>query len=400
MNRRTFLVTASTALISAQLPSAHHSPRRVAVIGHTGRGNYGHGLDVVWKMIPNVEIVGVADQDEEGLAKALAKLNIQAGFRDYRKMLKTTRPEFVTIAPRHPDQHLAMALAAIEAEVKGLYIEKPFCRNPAEADRIIAAADRTGATIAVAHRNRYHPVLPVIESLIAKGTIGRLLEMKGFGKGDRRGGGEDLWVLGGHVFNLINYFGGTPVSGSATILQDGKLAGKKDVVEGAEGLGLLVGNEIHARWLLSSGVTVTYTTFTNDGSNSQGYSLQLIGSEGTITIYIDMTQFAWLSSGNRVDRTTNKQTPIPITTAGLGKVETQLDLIKKVQNHVVGVQDLIAAVDAKRAPLCDALQAALTIEMTCGVFESHRQGGGHVSYPLVERGNPLSKPHSFIKTYL
>ena len=30
---------------------------RVAVIGRTGRGNYGHGLDMVWKSMDNVEIV-------------------------------------------------------------------------------------------------------------------------------------------------------------------------------------------------------------------------------------------------------------------------------------------------------------------------------------------------------
>ena len=35
---------------------------RVAVIGHTGRGNYGHGIDLVWeKMANRCELVGVAD---------------------------------------------------------------------------------------------------------------------------------------------------------------------------------------------------------------------------------------------------------------------------------------------------------------------------------------------------
>ena len=29
---------------------------RVAVIGRTGHGNYGHGLDVVWKALDNVEM--------------------------------------------------------------------------------------------------------------------------------------------------------------------------------------------------------------------------------------------------------------------------------------------------------------------------------------------------------
>jgi hypothetical protein len=35
-------------------------PYRVAVIGRTGRGNYGHGLDVVWRQVDNVQIVAVA----------------------------------------------------------------------------------------------------------------------------------------------------------------------------------------------------------------------------------------------------------------------------------------------------------------------------------------------------
>ena len=42
---------------------------RAAVIGHTGRGNYGHGLDVVWNSFPGCEIVAVADADEPGVRR-------------------------------------------------------------------------------------------------------------------------------------------------------------------------------------------------------------------------------------------------------------------------------------------------------------------------------------------
>ncbi|MCZ6675503.1 MAG: Gfo/Idh/MocA family oxidoreductase [Verrucomicrobia bacterium] len=391
MNRRTFLVTASTAFIATQLFPAHHRPRRVAVIGHTGRGNYGHGLDVVWQQIPGVEIVGVADPDEQGLKKALTRLKIEHGFSDYRKMLKELRPEFVSVAPRHPDQHLEMALAAIQAGVKGLYIEKPFCRTPAEADRLIEVANKQGAKIAVAHRNRYHPVLPIVAKLIEEKEIGRLLEIQGYGKGDRRGGGEDLWVLGGHVCNLFQFFGGEPKSCSAIVLQNGKPVTRNDVVEGAEGLGLIAGNEIHARWHLSSGLTCSYKTFANDGSNSTGYAAHLIGTKGTITIKIDGDPFAWLSPGNAADPVSRNNARIPITTAGLGKKETQHEKIASVHNHVLPVRDLIDAVDHDRAPLCDARQGSMAVEMICSVFESHRQNGALVSFPLAERGNPLSK---------
>ena len=48
------------------------------VIGRTGKGNYGHGLDVVWKQLDNVEVVAVADEDEKGRAAAATRLGARA----------------------------------------------------------------------------------------------------------------------------------------------------------------------------------------------------------------------------------------------------------------------------------------------------------------------------------
>jgi len=184
ISRRSFCAAASSTAVGLALPAAAQAAkRRVAVIGHTGRGNYGHGLDTVWRKIPGMEIVGVADVNTAGLAKELKKLGLPAhrGFADYRKMLAEVRPEFVAVCPRHADQHCDMAMAAIQAGAKGIYVEKPFVRTPAEADRLIAACEKHGTRIAVAHRNRYHPVLQVIDRLIADGKIGRLLEIRGRG---------------------------------------------------------------------------------------------------------------------------------------------------------------------------------------------------------------------------
>jgi predicted dehydrogenase len=63
---------------------------RVAVIGHTGKGNYGHGLDVAWTHLPECEVVGVADPNEAGLKKTVERLKAPKAFQDYRKLL--TRP--------------------------------------------------------------------------------------------------------------------------------------------------------------------------------------------------------------------------------------------------------------------------------------------------------------------
>lgn len=397
MKRRKFIAIGTALAASPSLTAAADASRKVAVIGHTGRGNFGHGLDTVWLQIPDAEIVGVADADSAGLAKEITKLEVDdsAGFADYHQMLAKTKPEFVSVCSRHPDQHLDMTLAAIEAGASGIYIEKPFCRTPGEADQIIAAADKMGTKIAVAHRNRYHPTLAVIDQLIADGSIGKLLEIRGRGKGDRRGGGEDLWVLGSHVLNLIEYFGGSPQTCSANLYQDNQLVTAADVTDGNEALGPLAGDELHARYRLSKGITASFDSIANDGTNSHGFGLQLIGSNGIISIRCDRNPLAHLSLGNPFEPTDKRRPWQAITAAGVGEAETdeQKKLITEVANHIAPIRDLIESCDGKsdRRPLCDARAARSTVEMICAIFESHRQGGAAVEFPLKERGNALTK---------
>ena len=37
---------------------------RVAVVGHTNRGNFGHAMDTAFSRVPGTRIVAVADPDE------------------------------------------------------------------------------------------------------------------------------------------------------------------------------------------------------------------------------------------------------------------------------------------------------------------------------------------------
>ena len=129
---------------------------RVAIIGNTGRGNYGHGLDTVWLGQPNCEIVGVADADAKGRAAAAKRLQAPQTFGDYRDLLDRTMPDVVSIAPRWIDQHHEMVLAAAERGIH-IYMEKPMCRSPLEADEMIAACEANNVKLALAHPTRYSP---------------------------------------------------------------------------------------------------------------------------------------------------------------------------------------------------------------------------------------------------
>jgi predicted dehydrogenase len=391
MNRRQFLLATPAVGAALALPAAETSSRlRVGVIGHTGRGNYGHGLDTMWLQLPETQVVAVADADAKGLAATLKKLNVTAGFADYRRMLAETKPEIVAVAPRHLDQHRDMVLAAIEAGARGIYLEKPFCRTPAEADEIVAACERAQVRLAVAHRNRWHPVLPVVQRLIADGLIGRVLEIRTRGKEDHRGGALDLWVLGGHLFNLATVFAGKPTACSATLLQDGRPATRSDVKPGDEGVGPLAGNQVHARFETQGGIPVFFDSIANAGVREAGFGVQLIGTQGVMDFRIDVEPLAHLQAGNPFQPVKDARPWIPISTAGVGQPEPVANLGRQLMGHVIPGRDLIAAMRDGREPLCSARDGALTVEMICAVFESHRLGGQRVALPLASRENPLN----------
>jgi predicted dehydrogenase len=362
---------------------------RVAIIGHTGRGNYGHGIDTVWLQFKDrCEIVGVTDLDEKGRAEAVKRLQAPKAFADYRQMLDETKPTIVAICPRWLDQHRDMVVAAAERGIH-IYMEKPFCRSLTEADEMVAACQKRDVKLAIAHQTRYSPKLQAIREIIDSGQLGTVLELRGRGKEDRRGGGEDLWVLGSHVLNLINYFGGHPTWCFASVEQNGKPVTKADVKEGNEGIGPLAGDRVSAMYGMDSGIPAYWASKQATGSGGESrFGLQIYGSKGIIdmiTGHLPSVQFladpVW-SPGR------SKATWQPVSSAGIGKPEPLKEGGLGAGN-VLAVQDLLSAIENDRDPECDMYEARTTIEMISAVFESHRLNAP-VTFPLKTRVNPLT----------
>ena len=381
MKRRDFLATSALALSAALLRGqTAERPLTVGVIGHTGQGNYGHGEDTVWLKIPQTKIVAVADADAKGLAFEAKKLGGVKAFADYRTMLDEAKPDIAAICARHIHEHRDMIVSAIEAGVKGIYIEKPFVRTLAEADEIVKLCAEKGVCLAIAHRNRYHPVLANVKQLVAAGEIGELREVRVRGKQDQRGGGLDLWVLGGHGFNLATLFTGSATSCEATILVEGRPATKSDIHPGDEGVGLIVGDEVHARYETKSGIPIYFDSKKGTWTTGTPFGARLIGTKGVISLQIDEEPLAILERDG---------TKFPITTAGIGKPEPIKDIKLVNAGHSGAVRDLLAAIAEKRDPLCGPEAGRETVELTMGVFASFAAGGKKVTLPLVDRQHPL-----------
>lgn len=395
-SRRTFLkLAAGAGAASTVAPRAWAAEParkwRVAVIGHTGRGDFGHGLETPWRKAADAEIVAVADAGREGETKAQKRFGGIRFFTDYRRMLGEVKPDIVLITPRHADQHLAMTQAAVEAGAKGLYLEKPLCRDLGEADAIVASCATRGVAAAVAHRNRYHPALPVVQRLVHEGAIGRLVEIRGRGKEDNRGPGTDLWVLGSHVLNVALCFTERPVACSGTLLAGGRPVTKADLQEGGDAVGKVAGDELHVRYDTAGQIPIFFDSKKGAGVPTAGFGLHLVGTEGVIDLRMDENPLAHYLPGNPFRPVTQARAWIPITSGGIGQADPIPDVARLVSSHELAARDLHAAIRERRPPLCSVENARTLVELTMAAFESHRRGGARVELPYREPGNPLER---------
>jgi predicted dehydrogenase len=359
---------------------------RVAVIGRTGKGNYGHGLDVVWKQFDNVDIVAVADENEKGRAAAVKRLGAKNAYADYRQMLEKEKPQIVSVADRHLDLHRDMVVACARAGAN-VFLEKPMARTLAEADEMVRACEMHHVKLAIAHQTRYSPRVPIIKSVMG-GRLGDLIEMRGRGKEDGRGGGQDLMVLGTHIFDLMRLFAGDARWCFATVLQNGKPANKADVRQGGEGMGPVLGDHIQATYGFDRGVQATFGTQRAKAGVGKRFGLQLFGTKGVIQLTTGSLPAASFLDDPSWFSGRSKAAWEEITSAGLGKPEPLKDG-GLGQGNVWIVKDLMEAIEKDRQPLGSMYDGRAALEMILAVYESHRLKGP-VPLPLKNRQHPLT----------
>ena len=371
-------------------------PLRVAVIGRTGRGDWGHAIDELWADIETAEIVAVADESEEGLGKAVARLKLDVAkqgtaYRDWRKMLAEVKPDIVALCMRHIDCHAEMAIAAAEAGAKGIFLEKPFVRTLAEADDVIAACTKANAKLTLAFVNRHSPAYAAAKDVIEAGRIGKVLEVRGRGKEDHRGGGEDLSVLGCHVLDMMADLAGEPKWCEAAVAVGGRAITKADAVDGPEGLGLIASDSITAMFGLADGPMGYFASVRDAGLKQPNFGLTVVGTAGAIHIRPDQIPHAYFRAAPlwRVDKDFPWQ---PIGPEGLESPLPEADVDRSAERASWGRRaalDLIDAIAEDREPETGMYAGRTTVEMITAVYAS-ALSGRRVEWPLLERGNPLA----------
>ena len=372
---------ALTAWRAASGAAAGGGSRRAAIIGHTGGGGYGHGLELIFNNRPEIKVVAVADPDPAGCARAAAASGAIGQYADYREMLERERPELVSIGPRWTVAHRAMVAHALDCGAH-VYIEKPFTTTPAEADELVALAERKGLKIAVAHQMRLAPNVLELARQIEAGRLGDLLALHGCGKQDHRAGGEDMMVLGTHIFHLMRFFAGAPEWCSARVLQGGREITAADARAATEPIGPVAGDEIDAQFAFGAGVFGTFTSRGRMRDVTGAWGLELVGSKGRARILADpwptvlvLEAGAWAQDG-RAERWVPIAGDWPAEARALDAANGRL------------VDDWLDAIATGREPAASGRSAGEAIEMVMAVYRA-ALARGRVAFPLAERGHPL-----------
>jgi predicted dehydrogenase len=243
--------------------------------------------------------------------------------------------------------------------------------------------------LTIAFQTNYSPSLAVMKGLIRSGEIGEVLEIRGRGKEDHRGGGEDLWVLGSHVMNLMRYFGGDPVDCYATVFHRGKPVTKMDVIEGNEGIGPLAGDHVQATYTFADGVTGYFASHRNRGTEPSRFGVQIFGSKGIADVQFGYPAACYLLRDPAWCPRDQSTKWLPVTSNGIDQPETIKESGVEAGN-VVLVNDFVKSIANRRQPVCTMYDARWTVEMIAAVFESHRLHQP-VRFPLSQRENPLTK---------
>jgi predicted dehydrogenase len=381
LSRRDFMASLTGAIVAADLSNLAGEPGaklKAAVIGHTGRGDYGHGLEGIFSNRPDVEVVALADPDSEGRAKTAAKIGAPRSYADYREMLEKERPGLISIAMRHADPHHAIALAALRAGAH-IYCEKPFVTAPNESDELLAEADTGGRKIAVAHTMRMMPVVVLLKQAIAEGLIGDVQEMRAFGKQDARAGGEDMMVLGSHLFDLLRLFLGDPLWCTARVLWQGRDIATADRRLVKDTVGYVAGDEVFAQFAFAKGVNATFTSAAKLRETVEHWGIEFFGSKGAARINCDIAPnvFVRRSTMWKPAGKTDAWEPVDVS------------LVKSPPPHNLGpAGDWLDAIAKNREPECGGRNGAWAVEMVMGVYHA-ALSGKRVSFPLSVRSHAL-----------
>lgn len=169
------------------------------------------------KRIPDVEVVAIADEDEER-GKSIANRYGTKFYKDYQELLKQENVDFVVVCSenvRHKDMVIASAQAG-----KHIICEKPISVDITSAKEMIETANKYRVQLQTAFPVRFSPTIRKVKNMIDRGELGNILAFNCTNHGKMPGGWFVEKSLSGggaiidhtvHVMDILRWYLGCEV---------------------------------------------------------------------------------------------------------------------------------------------------------------------------------------------
>jgi predicted dehydrogenase len=150
-------------------------------IGVLGVGEMGRRhAENLRRLVPQANLVAVADVDSERARRTAAELEIDNSFGSLEGMLECKGLNAVVIAT--PDKFHASAVKAIAAAGKDMLCEKPLALTLADANDLLASVSKAGVRMQVGFMRRYDAAYSAAMRRVESGEIGVPVVFKSIGR--------------------------------------------------------------------------------------------------------------------------------------------------------------------------------------------------------------------------
>lgn len=197
--------------------------------------------------VSHSRLAAVMRRDEVKVRDYAQRHGVPKWYTDARQLIEDDEVNAIYVATP-PLYHEEYTLLALNAR-KPVYVEKPMAISLAAAENMLAASQKSGSKLSIAHYRRQQPFFKEIKSLLEKETIGktRVVNMKLF-QATQPGlvaqteinwrvhpaisGGGFFHDLAPHQLDLMLYFFGRPDEFHGMSLNQAGLYHADDVVTG------------------------------------------------------------------------------------------------------------------------------------------------------------------------
>jgi len=146
-------------------------------VGIIGTGFIGPAHIESLRRLPNIEVVALADIDQETADQKARQLGVPKAYENYKELLKLDSIESVHICTPN-FLHFSMVKKAIEAG-KHVVCEKPLAVSLEEGKELVNLAEDKGVANAVHFNIRYYPLVQNLRQLIKTGKLGQIFAIHG-----------------------------------------------------------------------------------------------------------------------------------------------------------------------------------------------------------------------------